>query len=347
MLLGNKTTGHADIYYVRMHVLRQTSITCALFAFLQIFIGCASQPPTQNDLQSDEKQEALLNSPIPGYQAPETLEEAIRRGDAAKQSGDAERAIFEYTQGLELSDDPSQLYTRLAIVNHELGNTTPAGYAARKALEFSPENATAHQILGHLFLNQKYYAEARNHFNTAIDSSDKFIKNGVPDTETTTPEALNEGLHARFSALTGLGVLNDLEQNFEAAEEKHLAAIALRPRSALARNNYGYSLYLQEQYDKAMQQYQLALKARPKHKLVWRNIGLLLLKQDRINEAEEAFLQVLAPNEAYNDLGYLLMVAGRLDEARMYFEKAIESVNYYYEPAYKNLEVLERRASRQ
>jgi tetratricopeptide (TPR) repeat protein len=309
-------------------------------------IGCASSPP--EDMPGGLRQTTTdqANAPIPGYEPPESLEEALRRGDTARQSGNVELAILEYTQGLELSEDPSPLYKRLAVVNYELGNATPAAYAARKTLEFSPDNAIAHQILGNLYLNQKRYQEARSHFEIALKSTEPFVIEGKPIPTLDNPEIRNESLYARFSALTGLGVLDDLDRNFDAAEQNHLAAIKLQPRSALALNNHGYSLYLRARYKQALQRYQSAIQIDPRFELAWRNIGLLLLKQDKLSESEDAFLQVLEPHEAYNDLGYLLMLNGRFDDARLYFEKSIDSVNYYYEPAYKNLEVLQRKESR-
>jgi Tfp pilus assembly protein PilF len=341
-----KFTGHCKAPAFSNSLTMVSLRFCLVAACLSA--GCATQ---HNGVGSEEHRglPTTLNaqspdSPIPGYEAPKSLDEAVRRGDAARQAGDGQRAIFEYTQGLELGGDTSTLYARLTAVNYELGHSVPASYAAQKTLTLKPDDPTAHEILGQLFLQKKNYEQSAAHFNATLEATKNLIIDGIPVLDAKPPERVRAGLAARFKAHLGLALIYDLQLKFAEAKSQYAAALALNPRSVQAINNYGYSLYLQEEYTGAMQQYQRALKIEASSEAVWRNIGLLMFRQNKIHEAEDALLRVLEPYEAYNDLGYLLMLSNRFSEARTYFEKAINSVNYYYEPAYKNLDLLERKA---
>ena len=108
-------------------------------------------------------------------------------------------------------------------------------------------------------------------------------------------------------------------------------------------SNIGYSYYLTGEFAAAERYFRQAINADPKFKRAWTNLGLVFIRKGQYNKAVKTFKQVMTEFDAYNDLGYLVMLDGHLDDAEYFFKKAIDMSPMYFEKAYSNLEQVQSK----
>jgi tetratricopeptide (TPR) repeat protein len=110
-------------------------------------------------------------------------------------------------------------------------------------------------------------------------------------------------------------------------------AVALAPRDAEARYNFGLALGDAGRDAPAAEQYRAALACDPSHALAANNLGAALERLKDEKGAEEAYAQAVAINprhaEAQNNLGALQSARGELDAARASFTAAVGSAPYF------------------
>lgn len=140
-----------------------------------------------------------------------------------------------------------------------------------------------------------------------------------------------------FAVYNSLGVIADLERQFELAQFYYSLAIEIQPRNPSPYNNLGYSYYLSEDWSKAENVYHKLLNIDANYTQAWRNLGLLYTRQGKYNQALDAFSRLMSDPEAYNTVGYLCMLAKKHADAELFFEKAIDLSPVYYELARENL----------
>lgn len=118
------------------------------------------------------------------------------------------------------------------------------------------------------------------------------------------------------------------------------AAVAVRPRSAAARNNLGVALYEQRKLDEAMAVYRQAIELGSGSALAHNNLGVALLEKGDHEGAIAEYRKAieLDPDDphAHNNLGNLLREKRQWDEAIAEFQRAI-TLNPDFAPAYNNL----------
>jgi Flp pilus assembly protein TadD len=245
--------------------------------------------------------------------------EAIASGVAAEAGGDYDRALFEYIRALEKSGEDAHVLTRIGDIHAARNNLPLAEFAYRWAIKVDQHHAEALTGLGILQTKQRHYAAARAHLQAALAQSDQLA-----------------------AAHNALGILEDLQGQYDSAQEHYRAALALVPRSALLYNNLGYSRYLSGDHRGAITAFKKALDANRNYRLAWRNLALVYTQQQRYDEALAALAKVQSLPKAYNDVGYLAMLAGRLNDAEAFFAEALEREPKYYELAQLNIERVRR-----
>ena len=112
-----------------------------------------------------------------------------------------------------------------------------------------------------------------------------------------------------------LGVISSQEGRFAEAEKYFHSAGQLAPPSAELLCDVGYAYYLQHRLPEAEQTLRQALAQDPRHHATLNNLGLVLGAQGRFAESLAFFRQAGSEAEAYANLGYLLAMSGRLQEA--------------------------------
>jgi tetratricopeptide (TPR) repeat protein/serine/threonine protein kinase len=105
------------------------------------------------------------------------------------------------------------------------------------------------------------------------------------------------------------------------------AALALRPRSPVVRNNLGVALYGKGRLEEAIVEYREAIRLKPDFDLAHVNLGGALRAKGELDKANAEYHKAIAikPNlaEAHNGLGVTLYNKGRLEEAICEYRKAI------------------------
>ena len=242
-----------------------------------------------------------------------TPAEIITRGDAALTAGDADRALFEYLRALNKGGDDAAALHKIGLIHAARGNDELAETAYRRARARDPPHAGALTGLGTLLTRQRRYAEAETQLLAALRRDPK------------TPAAHN-----------ALGVLADIQGQHRLAQAHYLDGLAHAPDSAILHNNLGYSHYLAGNNKAAIAEFREALAQKPNYAMAWRNLGLVYTRQGRYEEALAAFNKVQDLPQAYNDVGYIAMVAGKLDDAQSFFDEALRLSPEYYPTAGEN-----------
>lgn len=115
---------------------------------------------------------------------------------------------------------------------------------------------------------------------------------------------------------------------FERATRYFQAAVALRPESAPARNNFAIALARSGQVDAAMAQYRAILRADPQFAFAYQGLANCHLARREYADAIALYRTAvrLQPTShlAHTNLGVMLTGAERLDEAREQFQAALK-----------------------
>jgi len=118
-----------------------------------------------------------------------------------------------------------------------------------------------------------------------------------------------------------LGILRDELGQWREGEAAHRAAVGLAPNLDSLHNNLGYNLLQQGRTQEAQEEFGRALALRPDSAVARNNLGLALAAQ-----REQALRQLRAasdPATAHNNLACGLIEQGRYVEAREELEKAL------------------------
>lgn len=269
-------------------------------------------------------------------------DQAMRIAAAAYQAGDTDQALYQYLRAIEL--DPGR-YTALVWVgriHRERGKHELAKLALDEVLQAEPGNVEALSELGTLQIGQRHYAQASGTLGKALRHDQARQGIGLPAGELEDFSVLRVDERSPLRVYNGLGVLADLRNDFTRAGVYYRLALQISPRSALVANSLGYSRYLAGDWDAAREAYLQALGFDAGYKAAWRNYGLLLARQGHYEEALSAFEQVEPRAQASNDVGYICLVEGKLEQAELFFRSAIDQSPSHYEVAWQNLRRVEQ-----
>ncbi|WP_432473193.1 tetratricopeptide repeat protein [Amphritea sp. HPY] len=310
------------------------SLTCnkatrfsILTSFCVLLAGCAANQPSSSvsQQQSELYEGKAILSHLAEQQA-KTPEEALAKARQAHQSGDMDRALFQFIRAYELDDQNSVALVSIAEIHYQRRNYQTSYLAYQKALAVNPEQADAHTGSGMILLHRKQYTLAQESFNRAIELYLKQQQAGQPLVE----------------AYTGLGIIHDIYGRYEQARLNYTAATSIAPDSPVVLNNLGYSFYMQEKWPEAENTFARALQADNQYQPAWKNLGLTYARQEKYVAALDALEQVMNSSQAYNDIGYICMISQRYNRAAYFFRKAISESPQYYKTAQQNLTRVKR-----
>lgn len=250
----------------------------------------------------------------PVVDPPTEIRNAMAAGDQAMLRGAHQAALVEYARVLTLDPKHAAAHTRIATIHAAQGSTAKATQAYRAALAAQADHADALQGLGLLLLRERKTAEAGPLLERAVQKNPKL-----------------------WQAHNGLGMLADRGRDFARAQAHYKAALTLRPGNSMLLNNMGYSRYLAGNLNEAQRWFEQAIAADRRNDKAWSNLGLVHTRGGNYGAAVDALTHAMPAPEAYNNIGYLCMLAGRNAEAESFFVKAIELSPSYYTAAQENL----------
>jgi Flp pilus assembly protein TadD len=291
---------------------RHSTLTLAvLFA---LTAGCASAPSTSNDAFADDELRDTDRDIIFATEFPVAGKaDALARADAAKNSGELDRALFFYVKALQFDPQDVNLLATIGLLHQYRGNDKLAVNAYTLALDIDPDYAKVLEARGLIFLAHTENERALSDLTRATEID---------------PES--------WRAHNGLGLLADRMSDHDAAIPHYDKALALKPNSGDILNNRGYSLLLAERYTDAYDDLFVAAESLG-HKQAWVNLGTLYARIGRYDLAVEAFEEVLPEPEAFNRVAEASMLKGDFATAETLLEQAIQLSPTYFPAAEDNL----------
>lgn len=263
-------------------------------------------------------------------------DQAMQMGAAAYQVGDLDQALYQYLRAIELDPKRYDALVWVGRIHRERGNTQLAELAFADVLAGAPDNLSGLTEMGLLNLAGRNHVGAQELLFKAVAVDQQRLTQGKSNNPPQVA-ALKVDSHSPLKIYNGLGVLADLRNDFPQAQAYYRLAMQIEPRSALVQNSLGYSFYLAGNWEEATRAYQLGITYDSGYKPLWRNYALLLARKGQYEEALSAFEQVESRAEASNDVGYVCLIEGQLDQAEQFLRGAIEQSPSYYSIAWDNL----------
>jgi tetratricopeptide (TPR) repeat protein len=276
-----------------------------VFAAAAATAGCASGPTQKPDA-------AETTDLLAAFEGVD-IEQIVAAGDAAAAGRDYERALFIYTQALELEETADTWY-RTGKVYRQMGDKSAAWQAFARALKLDPGHAGAHEQTGLLHLAMKQKEPAATHLQRAVELDP-----------------------SRWRAHNALGVIADVEKNYQRSIYHYNEALKARPESALLLNNLGYSHYLAGNLTTAEQHFRMAIGIDPGYQPAHANLGLVQARRRNYADAVDVLGRVLDKAQAHNDVGFIAFNNGDLEEAAWLLTESIRLSPTYNETARQNL----------
>jgi len=278
--------------------------------------GCGSTAPVQKASTDESLTEVSEESSAEESSTwlVETAQEAVAQADRAWTKGDLERALYLYITALKLGDQSADTFYKIGLIHKHQGNSAPAVLAFERAVRSDPEYAGAWEALGLIMLSDQQEDRARESLATAVRLDPK-----------------------RWRAFNGLGVIADLQRNKYLALFYYDFALNIQSRSPVVFNNRGYSHYMHCDLDAAEQDFAMALQLDPDFSRGWQNLALLEVRRENYDQAFRNLTRVMDAAAAYNDIGYLSMLAGRHDRADTFFGESVRLSPSYNEATHENI----------
>jgi tetratricopeptide (TPR) repeat protein len=309
--------------------------TIPLLAMLAALAGCQSMPSGSAGDSIYSGQNSLL------YQVQEQADspdQAMRMAAMAYQAGALDQALYQYLRAIELDPERHEALVWVGRIHRERGNNHLAELAFADVLQSQPDNATALAEMGLLQLAMRRPESAREMLEKAQAADQQRLGGSAAQA----PSGLKVDGASPLRVYNGLGVLADLDNDFERAAQYYRLAQQIEPRSPLVANSQAYSAYLAGDWAEAEAQYRRGISYDGRYEPLWRNYGLLLARMGRYEEALSIFEQVEGRAEASNDVGYICLIEGKLDVAEQFFRSAIDLSPAHFEMAWENLRRVEQ-----
>jgi Flp pilus assembly protein TadD len=221
--------------------------------------------------------------------------EAVNAIDAG--DGDYEAKVLR----ARLNADPQDLSARLELARHywKAGFPEVAIEHCQLACERAPDSVEAHLALAKFLREEHRPAEAAQVLRS-------FAASHVGEVE----------------IWAWLGVAADEANDWKGGEIAHRKAVALAPGRADLLNNLGYCLLEQNRKAEAEENFRAALAIDPRSLIARNNLGLAL--SDKPAAAVLNWQSAAGPAAAHNNMAVALIEAGKYAEARGEIQKALD-----------------------
>ncbi|WP_372763249.1 tetratricopeptide repeat protein [Pseudoalteromonas sp.] len=296
-------------------------VTLVLFSAM----GCSS---TNNANRASAKEQANSASNLAA-----SKQALITSALEEESNNQWQKAIYFYIQALELAPEDVALLYQVGVLQNRLNNPKLAMRAFTKAIEIDPQYGPALGQVGISYLEQQQLDKARNYLYHAVLYDQQRLNNA--DIETAIVPLDQDSPLLAYNAYA---VIKDMDNQHTYAQDVFITLLGTQRNQSLIYTNLGYSYYLTNNYKQAQYYYKKALDHDPHFKRAKLNLGLIYVRYGQYNSALRLFKQVMTEAQAYNDIGYLLMLDGRLKESEYFLQTAVELSPSYYKKGNINLQ---------
>lgn len=221
------------------------------------------------------------------------------------------------------------------------------------ALEKDPDFAEAYVGLGKMDMQTGEYESALGMFAAANKIDPKLITALVGQAQALRFEGkmneaiikINEAMSITpddIMVLNELAIIYDLMGRENLAEPLHREIVARTPDVASSHNNLGMNQMVNKQYLDAILSFMQALSLDQDNKRIKNNLAAAYALNGDEERALAIFTRTVGEAAAYNNIGYLYLTQGRLDEAEQFLRKALTANPMYYEKAQDNLDKIQQ-----
>lgn len=216
-----------------------------------------------------------------------------------------------------LSQEPNsaQAYIGLGDVDYQVGQYEKAYLSYQKAGTLDPGNIRT-------MIGKAQAQRQQNKLNAAIKEI-----NAAMAIE---PNSIR--------VLTELAIIYDMLGKEALSAPIYQEILNRAPDQAASSNNIGLNYLARTEYDEAILAFQRALSLDPGNSLIKNNLGTAFALYGDEQTAINIFTETVSEAGAYNNLGYLYMTQGRLNDAERALRKAMAINPRHYEKAQVNLE---------
>ena len=273
-----------------------------LFSAILSLGGCATSGSTSSE------------SPVTDKSPEQLATEYLRSGDQAYSEKKYDQALVEYRLAVEQDNKNADTFYKVGTIHRLQNSLDLAERSFKESIRLSPGHIPSREGLGLVSLRKENYSYAKVMLEGVLEADEK-----------------------RFESMNALGVLHDLQKEYDTAQQYYLTALTSFPRSSKLLNNLGYSYYLQQNWKEAEKYFRQAVTYRPGFSQGWSNLALAYMQQGQVENAKLAFEKTVDNHQALNNIGYFEYLRNNSDEARKNFSEAVKSSPSYYSVAQQNL----------
>lgn len=336
-----------------MKSLMQKNLINFILLLVLIITGCS----TTIDHKNDSLQSKSVTTPV-------SKDQMLKLALSAEQNNNLEQALLYYIKALEFDRGSAETLYKIGDMQNKLGNTQLAIRAFSEAFASDSNYVPALTEMGIFSLKQKNIEKAKKLLTRALTLDQqrlqyKLLKIKYEQEPKTVEERqlkyeqqnrlkknladsvyLNLDNESPIQAYNVYGVIKDLDGNHKVARDLFMLVLKVKENSPLILSNLGYSYYLSSNLILAATYFKQALDIDPNFTRAKSNLGLIYVRNGQYPRAIRLLTQVMTDAEAYNDVGYFLMLEGRYMEAEYFLQQAIEKSPYYFVKGNSNLENL-------
>ena len=244
------------------------------------------------------------------------IESRLEEGISLHQSGKLQQAELIYQQILQFDPENAEVHNLLGLIAYQVGKLQIATKLINQAIELEPSQPKFFHNLGLVLKDQ-------GNFVGAIRVYQKIVQVNPNDSE----------------AYNNLGNVLQEQERFEEGIVAYGKAIEIDSNFADAYSNLGVALVKQGRFEEGIVAYRKAIEIDSNFADAYYNLGNALQKNGAVKDAIQAYHRVteINPNhaEAYHNLGVLAQEKGEMEDALQYYQYAIK-VNPNYAEAHRH-----------
>lgn len=237
-----------------------------------------------------------------------------RRAQQYEQSGATYKALSVYQAILADYPDNVSVLTAAAELSERIGEAQVAAIFYTKLVLVEPDNVEWQERLAMIQIQQGQLTAAKK---TLVSLADK-----AP---------------TRWRIWSGLGLLADIDGNYQEALELHRKATQLGKDQPTAYNNLGYSLLMAQHYGEAEQALRSGLHLNPQDERLYNNLLIAMAWQGHYEDAIQEGRLIFKEWIVYNNVGYIALQRGEYQAAIKMLKSALSLSPSYYPTAAENL----------